>query len=134
MVRDDVPPVPIDVVQIDQVVTNLIENAMRYSPPRSEIVITAIRWERRVEVRVSDRGPGIPAEEREAVFQEFYRRDVGGRKAGTGLGLSIARAVVAAHDGSMWVESTPGGGATIGFRLPLAAHGSAVPMSTVPSP
>jgi two-component system sensor histidine kinase KdpD len=133
MVRDDVPPVPIDVVQLDQVVTNLIENALRYSPQGSEIAISAIRWERWVEVRVSDHGPGIPHEDREAVFQEFYRRDVDGRKAGTGLGLSIARAVVAAHDGSMWVESTPGGGATIGFRLPLAVQGMELPMSTLPS-
>ena len=133
MVRDDVPPVPIDVVQLDQVVTNLIENAMRYSPPGSEIAISAIRWERWVEVRVSDHGPGIPTEDREAVFQEFYRRDVDGRKAGTGLGLSIARAVIAAHDGSMWVETTPGGGATIGFRLPLAAQGADVPLSVLPS-
>jgi len=72
-------------------------------------------------VKVSDRGPVIPREDRARVFEEFYRKDVGNRRSGTGLGLAIARAIVAAHGGSMWIEDTPGGGATIGFRLPLDA-------------
>jgi two-component system sensor histidine kinase KdpD len=125
-IRGDLPPVPMDVVQIDQVLTNLIENAMRFSPPGSEIGITAVRWENMVEVKVSDRGPGISDEERTKVFQEFYRKDVGERRGGTGLGLAIAEAIVAAHGGSMWIDRTPGGGATIGFRLPLAPATSPV--------
>ena len=72
-----------------------------------------------VEVKVIDRGPGITEDERARVFQEFYRKDVGRGRSGTGLGLAIAQAIVAAHGGSMWIEETPGGGATIGFRLPL---------------
>lgn len=123
-VRDDVPPIPIDVVQIDQVLTNLIENALAFSPPGTEIVISAIRWQNMVEVRVSDRGPGIGKEDRARVFQEFYRKDVEGKRGGTGLGLAIAQAIVAAHGGAMWVEGTPGGGATVGFRLPLARAAS----------
>jgi two-component system, OmpR family, sensor kinase len=75
---------------------------------------------------VSDRGPGISDEERTKVFQEFYRKDVGERRGGTGLGLAIAEAIVAAHGGSMWIDRTPGGGATIGFRLPLAPAASPV--------
>jgi two-component system, OmpR family, sensor histidine kinase KdpD len=118
--RDDLPPVPMDVVQMDQVLTNLLENALSYSPPGSEITITAVRWEQQVEVRVSDRGPGIPVEERTRVFEEFYRRDVGERRGGTGLGLAIARAIVTAHGGEMWIGETPGGGTTVGFRLPTA--------------
>jgi two-component system sensor histidine kinase KdpD len=120
-IREGIPPGAFDVVQMDQVLTNLVENAVRYSPPGTPITIAATQWQHDLEVRVSDRGPGIPLEERVQVFEEFYRRDVDGRKGGTGLGLAIARAVVLAHGGTMWVEETPGGGATIGFRLPLAS-------------
>lgn len=118
-IRDHIPPIPMDVMQMDQVLTNLLENAIRYSPPGTEITIAVSRWQDMVEVRVADRGPGIPAEERDNVMQEFYRRDVDGRPGGSGLGLAIARAVVLAHRGSMWIEDTPGGGATLRFRLPL---------------
>jgi two-component system, OmpR family, sensor histidine kinase KdpD len=119
-VRDDVPPVRIDVVQIDQVLTNLLENAVRFSPPGTEISISGFGWQGMLEVRVADRGPGIPKGDRARVFEEFFRRDVGGTRGGTGLGLTIAQAIVLAHGGSMWIEDTPGGGATVGFRLPLA--------------
>src|SRR4029450_2962709 len=71
-----------------------------------------------VEVKVVDHGPGIPTGDRDRVFEEFYRQDVEGRRGGTGLGLPIARAVVMAHGGTMWVEDSPGGGATIGVPLP----------------
>ncbi len=118
-IRDDIPPVPVDVVQMDQALTNILENALRYSPAGAPISISASRWEDVVEVHVSDRGPGIPAHRRGRVFEEFYRRDVNGERAGTGLGLAIARAVISAHGGAIWIEETPGGGATVGFRLPL---------------
>jgi two-component system sensor histidine kinase KdpD len=118
-IREPLPPASLDVMQMDQVLTNLVENALRYSPAGSPIAISAGRWEHLLEVRVADRGPGIPAEERARVFEEFYRRDVDGQKGGTGLGLAIARAVVQAHGGTIWIEDTPGGGATVGFRLPL---------------
>jgi two-component system, OmpR family, sensor histidine kinase KdpD len=118
-IRDDIPPVPMDVVQMDQVLTNLIENATRFSPGGTEIVLTAVQWQNQLEVKVADHGPGIPSEERARVFDEFYRKDVGERRGGTGLGLAIARAIVSAHGGSMWIEDTPGGGTTVGFRLPL---------------
>lgn len=123
-VREDVPPVPVDVVQMDQVFTNLLENAIRYTPPGTEVGISAVRWEHMVEIRVSDRGPGIPAGEREKVFAEFYRKDVGAGRGGTGLGLAIAQAVVVAHGGSIRIEDTPGGGATVVFRLPLGRAGA----------
>jgi two-component system, OmpR family, sensor histidine kinase KdpD len=122
-VRDDVPPVPMDVVQMDQALSNLLENAARFSQAGSEITISVVRWHNIVEVKVVDHGPGIPPGDRGRVFEEFYRQDVEGRRGGTGLGLSIARAVVMAHGGTMWVEDSPGGGATLGFRLPLARAG-----------
>ncbi len=118
-VRPDLPPVSVDPVQISQVFRNVLQNAAKFSPDRSEIRIAASRWQGSVEVRVADRGPGIPRAEREAVFEEFYRAG-DGRVAGTGLGLAVARAIVQAHNGAIWIEDTPGGGATIVVRLPAA--------------
>lgn len=118
-VRDGMPPVAIDAMQIDQALTNLLENALKYTDRQSPIGIAAQDWHSFVEVLVSDHGPGIPVEDRAKVFDEFHRRDVNGREGGTGLGLAIARAMVLAHGGDMWVQETPGGGATVGFRLPI---------------
>jgi two-component system, OmpR family, sensor histidine kinase KdpD len=118
-VRDDIPPVPMDVMQIDQVLTNLLENAARYSPPGAPIEIRAARWHSWVEVRVADGGPGIPEHDRERVMEDFFRRDTASSPGGAGLGLSIARAIVVAHRGSIEIQETPGGGTTVVFRLPL---------------
>ncbi|TMK18241.1 MAG: sensor histidine kinase, partial [Actinobacteria bacterium] len=87
------------------------------SPARSEIRIAASQWQGAVEIRVGDKGPGVPPAEREAVFEEFYRAG-DGRVAGTGLGLAVAKAIVLAHGGLVWIEDTPGGGATLVVRLP----------------
>lgn len=118
-VRPDLPPLSVDPVQIDQVFRNVLQNAAKFSPSGSEIRIAASRWHGSVEVRISDRGPGIATAEREAVFEEFYRAG-DGRVAGTGLGLAVARAIVEAHGGAIWIEDTPGGGATVVVRLPAA--------------
>lgn len=117
LVRDDVPAILMDVVQIDQVLTNLLENAATFSPPGSEIRIYASQWRDTVEVRVSDRGSGIAPDQRREVMEPFVR---GERSAGTGLGLSIARAIVESHGGRIAIGGTPGGGATVSFRLPIA--------------
>jgi two-component system, OmpR family, sensor histidine kinase KdpD len=119
-IRDDLPEVVVDVVQVDQVLTNLVENAVRFSPPDAPIRIAASRWQSSVEVRVADRGPGIPEPERDRVFESFYRRDRGPGRGGSGLGLAISRAIVAAHRGKMRIEETPGGGTTVVFSLPLS--------------
>jgi two-component system sensor histidine kinase KdpD len=116
MLRDDLPMAPMDVVQVDQALTNLVENAARYGPPGSEIAVYGARWQDSVEVRVSDRGPGIPIDQRDHVMEPFVRGDGTG---GTGLGLSIAAAIVESHGGRIWIQETPGGGATVTFRLPL---------------
>jgi len=115
MIRPDAPAIWIDPIQIDQVLTNVLENAVRYSPPNGEIVISVAPWQDGVQVRIADQGPGIPTEEREHVFEAFVK----GPGGATGLGLSIARAVVAAHDGKIWAEGTPSGGTAIVFQLPL---------------
>jgi two-component system sensor histidine kinase KdpD len=120
--RPNLPAVPLDPTYMDQAITNLLENAARFSPPGSEIVISASVWESWLEVRISDRGPGIPPGERERVFEEFYQQDRGPGRGGTGLGLAIARAVVSAHGGRIWVEGVAGGGTAVVFRFPLSAR------------
>lgn len=115
--RDNLPPVPMDVVQIDQVLTNLLENAAKFSPLGASIIVSAARWQGMVEVQVADRGSGIPPEEREQVFDLFWSGD---RSSGTGMGLSIGRAIVEAHGGKIWIQETPGGGTTVVFQIPVA--------------
>jgi two-component system, OmpR family, sensor histidine kinase KdpD len=116
-VRDNLPEVPMDLVQVDQVLTNLIENAVKFSPAESPINIFAAGSPKGVRVTVADKGRGIPKEERERVFRPFERG--GGGAAGTGLGLAIAKAVVLAHGGRIWAQNGPGGGAVIAFELPI---------------
>jgi two-component system, OmpR family, sensor histidine kinase KdpD len=120
VVRPDLPEVPIDPVQIDQVLSNLLENAARFSPPGGEILLSAAPWRRSVRIRVADQGPGIPADERDRVFEPFFRRDAGEARMGSGLGLAIARAVVLAHGGRIWIEGAPSGGTAVVFELPVA--------------
>ncbi|MGZ4142407.1 MAG: sensor histidine kinase [Actinomycetota bacterium] len=115
MIRADAPAIWMDPIQMDQVLTNILENAVRYSPAGGEILIAVAPWQDGVQVRIADHGPGIAPEEREHMFEAFVR----GSGGGTGLGLSIARAVVIAHDGKIWAEGTPAGGTTIVFQLPL---------------
>jgi two-component system sensor histidine kinase KdpD len=118
-IRADLPEVFVDPVQIDQVLTNLLENAALHSPAGGEVSISAAPFRDMVQVRVADRGPGIAAEERERVFEAFYRGDAAPERPGSGLGLAIARAVVVAHGGKIWVEGAPGGGAVVVFELPI---------------
>jgi two-component system sensor histidine kinase KdpD len=113
----DAPEVAADPVQIDQVVTNLLENAIRFSPEGGEVTVSVAPWKDSVQVRVTDRGPGIAPDQRGRVFEAFYRGDAGGR-SGSGLGLAIARAIVLAHGGRIRVEGSPAGGASVVFELP----------------
>jgi two-component system sensor histidine kinase KdpD len=127
-VRIEVDPelhaVAVDVAMIEEVFLNLLENALRFAPPGSEIAISATNSDvpspGAVEIRVADHGPGVPPELRDDIFDEFVRADGRPDSAGTGLGLAIVRALVAAHGGTVWVEDTPGGGATFAVRLPGA--------------
>jgi two-component system, OmpR family, sensor histidine kinase KdpD len=115
-VGEDVPEVPMDVVEIDQVLTNLIENAIKFTPPRSPISLMAVGSSDCVRVTVSDRGPGIPKEDRARIFQPFEQGD--NSSSGTGLGLAICQAIAEAHGGRMWVSDNPQGGAAFTFELP----------------
>jgi two-component system sensor histidine kinase KdpD len=121
IVRPDLPAAWLDPVLIDQVMTNVLENAVRYSPRGGEITIAASPWHGAVRVRVADQGPGIPVEDRERVFHEFYGRESERARGGSGLGLAIARAVVAAHGGRIWIEGAPGGGTAVTFEIPVGS-------------
>lgn len=124
--EEDLPLVPLDQTLIVEVVKNLLNNAAKYSPPGTPIDISARKAGGAVEIRVADRGLGIPPEDRERVFEKFYRVDRPGRPAGTGLGLAICKGIVEAHHGQIWAEARDGGGTMITFTLPLQA-GAAVP-------
>jgi two-component system, OmpR family, sensor histidine kinase KdpD len=117
-VLPDLPLVAMDDVLIEQVLVNLIDNALKYTPPGSPVEIVATATDQAVTVEVADRGPGVPAGQEEKIFEKFYRgqpRD--GR--GAGLGLAICRGVVRAHGGRIWAQNLPGGGVAFLFTLPV---------------
>ncbi len=120
VVPPDLPLIPMALLQIDQVFTNLLENAAKYTSPGTPIWITASSDGRAVQIDLADAGPGVAADERAHIFEKFYR--VGGHEraeSGSGLGLTICRYWVEAHGGRLWVEPRPGGGAVFCFTLPL---------------
>jgi len=115
-----VPAVYADKDLISLALRQLIDNALKYSPPGSPIGVTAGLKDHRVIIRVQDRGPGIPERERERVFDKFYRRQTTKTHVpGTGLGLYIAREIARAHGGDVWVEGEPGAGSEFCVALPL---------------
>jgi signal transduction histidine kinase len=109
--------------RLEQVVINLLSNANKYSPPNSQVEIRAIRSGDECLVTVRDNGPGVPADEREKIFDRFYRSSLHrtDRTASTGLGLPIARKVAEMHKGWVWVDSAPSGGSIFTLALPRSA-------------
>lgn len=119
-IPEDLPPVLLDYVETDQVLSNLIENAIKYTPTGTEIQISARRIDHEVQVEVADRGPGIPAPALPHLFEPFYRvGEQGPRPKGIGLGLAVARGLVEAQGGRIWAENRPEGGSRFVFVLPL---------------
>jgi two-component system sensor histidine kinase KdpD len=115
----DLPPLPIDAVLVEQVLINLIENAIKYTPTGSPLELSASAETGAVEVALADRGPGIPRGERSQVFDKFYRMKPDVSDGGAGLGLAICRGIVEAHGGRIWVDDREGGGAVFRFFIPL---------------
>jgi len=106
--------------RLRQVVQNLVDNAVKYSPAGSEVRVSASGDNGIVRVRVRDQGPGIPVDDQKLIFEKFGRSTVaGGAKAGTGLGLFIARSIVEAHGGSLEVDSAPARGSVFTLELPV---------------
>jgi two-component system sensor histidine kinase KdpD len=115
----DLPLVPLDSVLIEQVLINVLDNAVKYTPSGSPITLSAWAAEGAVTVEVADQGPGLAPGEEQSIFEKFYRVPRAALPSGAGLGLTICRGIVAAHGGRMWAENRPGGGAAVRFTLPL---------------
>jgi len=117
----DLPMVSVDPALFDQLLTNLLENALRYTPDGSPIELRASALGEVIALELNDRGPGIPPNEREKVFEKFYRgRAAKQNDGGTGLGLTICRAVARAHGGEIQIGARTGGGTTVRVLLPSA--------------
>ena len=104
---------------IERVLCNLLENAAKYTPPGSRIVVAAELRGQWARVTVFDNGPGLPHGREEAIFEKFTRGERESAKPGVGLGLAICRAIVEAHGGSIAATASPEGGAAFAFELPL---------------
>jgi PAS domain S-box-containing protein len=120
-VSDPLPPVFADGARIVQVLSNLIRNAIKFTPKGGRIVIAAATMGPSVVISVSDTGAGIAAANRARVFDRYWQSSTGARVRGSGLGLSIAKGIVEAHGGQIWVDSELGQGSTFAFTIPTAA-------------
>ena len=116
------PQVLADAERVQQVVTNLLHNAIKFTPPHGKVIIRAIDQRQEILVSVQDTGIGIPAEDLPRIFERFYKSDRARTRSrgGTGLGLAICRHLIRAHNGRIWVKSQEGNGSTFFFSLPVS--------------
>ncbi|MFI7613528.1 DUF4118 domain-containing protein [Nonomuraea terrae] len=119
----ELPEIAADPALLERVLVNLMANAVRYSPPDRPVLLTASRHGEQVEIRVVDRGPGIPPEAHDRVFQPFQRLGDRDNHSGVGLGLALSRGLTEAMGGTLVPEDTPGGGLTMILTLPTAPRG-----------
>ena len=117
-IPSSLPLVNVDPVLIAQVIMNLLDNSLKYSPPDTPLEIEAAVSDSWIEIRISDHGPGIPEEHRHQVFEKFFRLSGTEGVRGTGLGLAISKGIVEAHQGKIWVENLSDGGAKFILALP----------------
>jgi two-component system sensor histidine kinase KdpD len=123
----ELPLVPMDDVLIEQVLINLIDNAIKYTPPATPIEVSASETDGAVTVEVADRGPGLRPGEERLIFEKFHRTDPAPSVRGAGLGLAICQGIIRAHGGRIWAENRPGGGVILRFALPLKEGAPALP-------
>jgi two-component system sensor histidine kinase KdpD len=114
----ELPPVHVDANLIVQVFVNLLDNAVKYTPAGTSVVIAATAAEDAVNITFDDDGPGLPAGRSERLFEKFQRGNEEGATTGAGLGLAICRAIIVAHGSSIDASTRPGGGARFVFALP----------------
>ncbi len=115
---EDLPKVQVDAQRLEQVLINLIHNAVKFTRPGGEVILCAESRPGEIRFSVQDTGIGIPADEVSRIFERFYRVDKSRTGRGTGLGLSIAKHIVEAHGGKIWAESTEGKGSAFAFTIP----------------
>ena len=120
-VGDQVPFVDLDHNQIERVLINLVNNAIKFTPENGSITVTITSDEKKITCAVTDTGIGMKKEDMELLFTEFYRveNDINNSVNGSGLGLALCKKIIQAHNGKIWVESEPGRGSTFYFTLPL---------------
>ncbi|MEV7084383.1 sensor histidine kinase KdpD [Streptomyces sp. NPDC093085] len=120
-IPESLPMVAVDPGLLERAVANIVENAVKYSPEGQRVTVAASALGARVELRVVDRGPGVPEDAKERIFEPFQRHGDAPRGAGVGLGLAVARGFVDAMGGTLAAEDTPGGGLTMVLTLSAAA-------------
>ncbi len=122
LVPDDLPPIRGDEERLDQLLMNLLHNAVKFSPDGGTVTVTTDEHPDGVVISVADHGVGIPRKDQARVFERFYKVDRARERGlgGTGLGLAIARHIAEAHGGRIWLESVEGEGSTFSFSLPFA--------------
>lgn len=119
-IPSDIPPVYADEERIRQVLINLLDNAIKYTPPSGKIALTVMhRTSQKVEVSVTDTGLGVPSDLRQRIFEDRYRLDRDDQQGGYGIGLSLCRRIIRAHYGQIWVESDGVMGSSFRFTLPV---------------
>jgi two-component system, OmpR family, sensor histidine kinase KdpD len=123
----ELPAVRVDAAQIQRALVNVLENALRVSPPGETVSVRITATRKEILIRVTDRGPGIPEAERERIFEPFHRVTGRGDGLGAGLGLAIARGFAEANGGRLWLESREGQGASFVIALPLVEVPTPVP-------
>lgn len=119
---ETLPEIAVDSSRLQQVLVNLIHNAIKFTPPGGRIEVSAHAEEKFVIFSVQDSGIGIPPDDLARIFERFYKADRARTSGGTGLGLSICRHLVEAHGGKIWAESRPGEGSTFFFSIPIAKN------------
>ena len=120
-VSDSLPPVPMDLPLMAQALVNLLDNALKYSPPDGSITVRAEATGPELHLTVIDEGPGIPEEDATRIFDKFYRVQRSAEVTGTGLGLAICKRIVEAHGGRIWAANQAGGGAAFVIVLPAVS-------------
>jgi CheY-like chemotaxis protein len=120
IITDGVQELFADRLRITQVIVNLVSNAVKFTPSGGRVSVTATTDGSEAAISVSDSGPGVPAEDRERIFESFQQGGRGAdREEGTGLGLTLSRRIVELHNGRMWLDTELGAGSTFGFAIPV---------------